>query len=104
MEKTCLVNLVVEVSGEVLSEIKSNEVTLLCENEDEDDEVEHLKVGAMVHFTPEDDISVNARPLKAKITKVWTKYELKKITNKKRVVKPQYELTVRPNRAIPKKH
>jgi hypothetical protein len=81
-----------------MKDINANEVTVLGEDEEEKEDFSHVKVGIEVHYTPED-----ATELKAKIIKVRVQYKLKKIQNKKKVVKPHYELTVRPSKPVPVK-
>lgn len=100
MEKAFICDLKVDDTGKIFANVNANEVTVLDGNDvEEDDSFSHIKVGVEVHYTPEDD--VHGKALKAKIIKVRKQYKVKKIQSKKKVVKPTYELTVRPNKLAP---
>lgn len=97
LDKHRTVTLKVEDSDIILTNINANEITVLGP-EGEQEDGSHIKVGAEVAYQPED-----ANELRAVIIKVKTNYKLKKIQSQKRVVKPHYELTVRPQKVAPKK-
>ena len=97
LDKHRTVDLKVDDSDIVLRGINANEITVLGP-EGEQEDGSHIKVGAEVAYQPED-----ANELRAVITKVKTNYKMKKIQSQKKVVKPHYELTVRPQKVAPKK-
>jgi hypothetical protein len=107
LDRTVIIDIEVEGQTKILKDINANEVTLL--GDDGDTELErsdsfthsHIKLGAEVHYTPDDDVFGKA--LRCKIIKVRVHRKFKSIHSKTKVVKPVYELTIRPPKIVPKK-
>lgn len=103
LETTYILKLQVEGTDRVLENIHGNEITVLGENDEEASDaytLAHIQVGVEIHYIPEDD--VHGKALKCRILKVSIHRRVKSIQSKKRVVKPKYELTVRPVKVNPK--